>query len=146
MPGPESFQIPSLSTFAKISHFCNPKTTTSIAIVCNTLLWSVILELLENVKTKAFNEGRKEGYNKGYNKGRYLANEDEHRDEEEACNAAFEEGKKLGRGEALENKKNTEECTYENSWREGHKTGLEEGKEEREAIRRLAYEEGNTNR
>ena len=113
--------------------------------MCNTLLWSIILELLENVKTKALDEGRKEGYDEGYDKGRYMANEDECRDEE-AHNTTFEEGKKLGRGEALENKKNTEECTYENSWREGHKTGLEEGKEEREAIRRLAYEEGNTNR
>jgi len=134
MPGPKNFQIPSLSTFAKISCFCNPKATTSIAIMCNTLLWSVILELLENVKTKAFDEGRKEGYEKGYNKGRYMANKNECRDEEEACNTAFEEGKKLGRGEVLENKKNVEECMYKNSWREGHETRLEEGKEEQEAI------------
>jgi len=59
MPGHESFQIPSLSTFAEIGRFCNPKATTSTAIVCNTLLWNVILELLENAKTKAFDEGRK---------------------------------------------------------------------------------------
>jgi len=115
MPEPKNFQIPSLSTFAKIGCFCNPKATTSTAVVCNIILWSIILELLENTKTKAFDEGRKGGYSEGYDEERYLANKDECRDEEKVQNAAFEEGKKLGRKEGLENKKNAEECTYENS-------------------------------
>jgi len=51
--------MPSLSTFAEIGHFCNPKATMSTAVMCNTILWSIILELLENAKTKALDEGRK---------------------------------------------------------------------------------------
>jgi flagellar biosynthesis/type III secretory pathway protein FliH len=116
--------------------------TTSTAVVCNTLLWSIILELLENAKTKAFDEGRKGGYSEGYDEGRYLANEDERRDEEKARNTAFEEGKMLGRKEGLENKKDAEERAYEKGWREGHEAGLEEGREEREVKYELAYTEG----
>jgi hypothetical protein len=79
---------------------------------------------LENVKTKAFDTGRKEGYDEG----RYLANEDE----EKGRGAALEEGKELGRKEELENKKEAEKQAYKNGWREGHKAGLDEGKEEQE--------------
>jgi hypothetical protein len=134
MPGPGNSRIPTLSTFAEIGRFCNPVTTTSTAVICNASLRSVIQELLENARTKAFNTGRKEGYNEG----RYLANEDE----EKGRDAALEEGKKLGRKEELENTKNAEERAYKNGWREGHETGLDEGKEEREVTGKLAYEKG----
>jgi hypothetical protein len=85
MPGPGNSRIPTLSTFAEIGRFCNPVTTTSTAVICNTSLRSVIQELLENARTKAFNTGRKEGYDEG----RYLANEDE----EKGRDTALEEGK-----------------------------------------------------
>ena len=61
MPEPRNCQVPSLSTFAEISHFCNPTTAASTAMVGNDLLRSVILELLENAKVKALEEGKKLG-------------------------------------------------------------------------------------
>jgi hypothetical protein len=88
MPEPGNSRIPTLSTFAEIGRFCNPITTTSIAVICNATPWSVIQELLENARTKAFNTGRK----KGYDEARHLAKEDE----EKARNAAFEQGRKEG--------------------------------------------------
>jgi hypothetical protein len=73
MHEPGNSRIPTLSTFAEIGRFCNPITTTSTAVICNATLQSVIQELLENARTKAFNTGRKEGYDEA----RHLANEDE---------------------------------------------------------------------
>jgi hypothetical protein len=136
MPGPENSRPPTLSTFAEIGRFCNPTTATSTAIICNSSLRSIILELLENAKTKAFDTGRKEGYDEG----RYLAN----KDEEKGRDAALEEGKELGRKEEFENMKHAEERAYKNGWREGHETGLHEGKEERELTGKLEYEKGRT--
>jgi hypothetical protein len=114
-----------------------------------------MLQLLENVKNKAFDEGEEEGYYEGYEKGRSLASEDKQNDrvfeilrredEEKARDAALEEGKKLGRKEEFENKKKAEKQACENSWREGHETGLNEGKEEQEVTGKLAYEKGKTN-
>jgi hypothetical protein len=111
MPGPGNSRIPTLSTRAEIGRFCNPTTATSTAIICNTLLCSVILELLENTKVKAFDEGRNKGYYEGYEEGRYLASEGEQNDifetlrkedEEKARNTAFKQGKKEGRKEGEE--------------------------------------------
>jgi flagellar biosynthesis/type III secretory pathway protein FliH len=138
MPGPGSSQTPTLSTFAEIGCFCNPVTAMSTAVICNTLLWSIIQELLENAKTKAFKQGRKEGYSDGYNEGRYLVTEDE----EKGHDAALEEGKKLGREEGLKSMKHAEEQAYKNGWREGHEAVLNEGKEEQEVTSNLAYEKG----
>jgi hypothetical protein len=90
----------------EIGRFCNPTTARSTAIVCNSLLRTVMLELLENAKARAFDEGKKEGYYEGYEEGRYLASEDEQNnvfetlrkeDEEKARNATFEEGRTHGR-------------------------------------------------
>jgi hypothetical protein len=89
----------------EIGCFCNPTTATSTAVICNDLLWSVIIKLLVDAKIKASNEGRKKGYSDGYEEGRYLASEDK----EKACNATFEEGKKLGSKEGLEIKKDVKE-------------------------------------
>src|ERR1700733_7350908 len=68
MPGPGSSRIPTLSTMAKISCFCNPSTTTSSATICNDLLRQVILTLAENAKAKAYEEG----FNEGYDEGQFL--------------------------------------------------------------------------
>ena len=51
-------RIPTLSTFAEIGRFCNPTTATSTAIICKSSLRDVILELLENAKGKALQEGK----------------------------------------------------------------------------------------
>ena len=41
----------------------------STAIVCDSLLRTVLLELLENVKARAFDDRKKEGYYEGYEEG-----------------------------------------------------------------------------
>ena len=107
--------VPMLLTIPEIGQFCNPTTARSSAIIFNDLLRTTILELIENAKTKAFEEGRREGYYEGYEEGRYLANEDEQcdifetlrkEDEEKAQNNTFEDGKKEGeeRGRMAERK------------------------------------------
>ena len=100
MPRPENSRIPTLSTMAEIGHFCNPTTAMSTAVVCNALLQTVMLKLLEDVKTRSFDEGKKEGYYKGYEEGSYLASENTENDifemlrkedKEKAWSAALEE-------------------------------------------------------
>src|ERR1700733_6977261 len=107
MPGPGNSRIPTLSTFAEIGRFCNPVTTTTTAVICNALLRSVIQELLENARTKAFDAGRKDGYDEG----RYLANEDE----EKVRSTTLEEGRREG---------------YEKGLREGEEKGRTAEREE----------------
>ena len=106
VPNTTTAALPTLLTIPEIGRFCNPATTKSTAIVHNDILRTVILELIENAKVRAFDEGKKEGYEEGYEEGKYLAGEDEQNnvfetlrreDEEQARNVIFEEGKTYGR-------------------------------------------------
>ena len=54
--------LPMLLTMPEIGRFCNPATEKSSAIIHNDILRTVILELIENAKVRAFDEGKKEGY------------------------------------------------------------------------------------
>ena len=60
MPGPGNSRIPTLSTMPEIGRFCNPTTATSTAVICNDLLQSVIMKLLEDAKAKALEDGKKQ--------------------------------------------------------------------------------------
>jgi hypothetical protein len=108
MPEPGNSRIPTLSTFAEIGRFCNPITTTSKAVICNATLWSVIQELLENARTKAFNAGGKEGYDKGREelKNTKCA-------EELAYENGWREGHETGLDEGKEEREVTGKLTYE---------------------------------
>jgi hypothetical protein len=108
MPEPGNSQIPTLSTFAEIGRFCNPITTTSKAVICNTTLRSVIQELLENARTKAFNAGRKEGYDKGREEL-----ENTKCAEELAYENGWREGHETGLDEGKEEREVTGKLTYE---------------------------------
>jgi hypothetical protein len=108
MPEPGNSRIPTLSTFAEIGRFCNPITTTSKAVICNATLRSVIQELLENARTKAFNAGGKEGYDKGREelKNTKCA-------EELAYENGWREGHETGLDEGKEEREVTGKLTYE---------------------------------
>ena len=107
MPGPGSYKIPTLSTFAKISHFCNPTTAASTAIIGNNLLWSIILELLENAKVKAFEEGKK------------LGGKEESENKKKAEEWAYENGWRNGHKAGLEEGREEHEVKYELAYTEG---------------------------
>ena len=107
--------MPTLSTMDEIGRFCNPMTAKSTAIVCNSLLWTVLLELLENAKARAFDDGKKEGYYEGYEEGSYLASENKENDVFEVLRKEDEE--KVG------------STTLEEGREEGYEKGLREGEE-----------------
>ena len=118
MPGPGSSKIPTLSTFAEIGRFCNPTTAASTAMVCNNLLRSIILELLENAKVKALEEGKKLGrkeeienkkntekraYENGWREGHESGLEEGREEREVKYKYAYSEGKAHGRLEEMDN-------------------------------------------
>ena len=74
-----------------------------------------ILELLENAKARAFDNGKKEGYYKGYEEGSYLASENKE-------NNVFEVLRK-------EDEEKVWSTTLEEGRQEGYEKGLREGKE-----------------
>ena len=45
----------------EIGRFCDPTTATLTAFICNDLLWSIIMKLLEDAKVKALEDGKKLG-------------------------------------------------------------------------------------
>jgi hypothetical protein len=80
VPSTTTATLPTLLTMPEIGRFCNPATAKSSAVVHNDILRTVILELIENAKARAFDEGKTEGYQEGYEEGRFLASEDEQND------------------------------------------------------------------
>ena len=103
MPGLGNFRIPTLSIMPEIDRFCNPTTAASTAIVCNNLLWRVILELLENMKFKAFEEGKKSGRKELENKKNT---------EERAYDNGWREGHEAGLEEGKEERCEVRDCIY----------------------------------
>ena len=87
-------------------------------MVCNNLLWSVILELLENAKVKALEEGKKLGrkeeienkkntekraYENGWREGHESGLEEGREEREVKYKYAYSEGKAHGRLEEMDN-------------------------------------------